>query len=36
VSQAQIDALPAHQRPTMREMGRRSEHADHPFRHASR
>jgi protein ImuB len=27
-----IDALPAHQRPTMREMGRRSEHADHPFR----
>ncbi|WP_084455977.1 DUF6504 family protein [Novosphingobium rosa] len=31
-SQAEIDALPAHQRPTMREMGRRSEHADHPFR----
>jgi protein ImuB len=27
-----IDALPAHQRPTMREMGRRSETADHPFR----
>ena len=26
-SQAAIDALPAHQRPTMREMGRRSEHA---------
>jgi protein ImuB len=31
-SQAEIDALPAHQRPTMREMGRRSESADHPFR----
>lgn len=30
-SQAEIDALPAHRRPTMREMGRRSEHADHPF-----
>lgn len=30
--QAAIDALPAHQRPTMREMGRRSEPADHPFR----
>jgi len=30
--QAEIDALPAHRRPTMREMGRRSEHADHPFR----
>lgn len=29
---AAIDALPAHQRPTMREMGRRSEHADHPFK----
>ena len=29
---ADIDALPAHQRPTMREMGRRSESADHPFR----
>ncbi len=31
-SQADIDALPAHQRPTMREMDRRSEPADHPFR----
>lgn len=31
-SQAAIDALPVHQRPTMREMGRRSEHAEHPFR----
>lgn len=31
-SQSDIDALPAHQRPTMREMGRRSEHAEHPFR----
>ncbi len=31
-SQSAIDALPAHQRPTMREMGRRSEPADHPFR----
>ncbi|KAA9010883.1 DUF6504 family protein [Sphingobium sp. YG1] len=31
-SQSEIDALPAHQRPTMREMGRRSEHAEHPFR----
>lgn len=31
-SQAEIDALPAHQRPTMREMGRRSESADHPFK----
>jgi protein ImuB len=29
---AEIDALPAHQRPTMREMGRRSEGADHPFK----
>jgi len=28
----QIEALPTHQRPTMREMGRRSEHADHPFK----
>jgi protein ImuB len=28
----EIDGLPAHQRPTMREMGRRSEHADHPFK----
>ena len=31
-SQSEIDALPAHQRPTMREMGRRSEAAEHPFR----
>jgi protein ImuB len=31
-SPSDIDALPAHQRPTMREMGRRSEHAEHPFR----
>jgi protein ImuB len=31
-SQADIAALPAHQRPTMREMGRRSEHAEHPFK----
>ena len=31
-TQEQINALPAHQRPTMREMGRRSEHAEHPFR----
>lgn len=31
-SQEVIDALPAHQRPSMREMGRRSESADHPFR----
>lgn len=30
--QAAIDALPAHQRPTMREMGRRSEPADNPFK----
>ena len=30
--QREIDALPAHQRPTMREMGRRSEAADNPFR----
>lgn len=29
---ADIDALPAHQRPTMREMGRRSESAEHPFK----
>jgi len=29
---ADIEALPAHQRPTMREMGRRSEHAEHPFK----
>ena len=31
-AQADIDALPAHQRPTMREMGRRSEAADNPFK----
>lgn len=31
-SQSVIDALPAHQRPTMREMGRRSESAEHPFK----
>jgi protein ImuB len=31
-AQADIDGLPAHQRPTMREMGRRSESADHPYR----
>lgn len=31
-SQAELDALPAHQRPAMREMGRRSEHAEHPFK----
>lgn len=31
-SQDAIDAMPAHQRPTMREMGRRSEVADHPFK----
>ena len=30
--QAEIDALPLHQRPPMRELGRRSEAADHPFR----
>jgi protein ImuB len=30
--QSEIDTLPAHQRPTMREMGRRSEAAEHPFR----
>lgn len=30
--QSEIDALPAHQRPTMREMGRRSESAEHPFK----
>ena len=29
---AQIAALPAHQRPPMREMGRRSEAAEHPFK----
>lgn len=27
-----IAALPRHQQPPMREMGRRSEHAEHPFR----
>lgn len=31
-SQSDIDALPAHQRPFMREMGRRSEAAEHPFK----
>jgi len=31
-SQAELDAMPAHQRPTMREMGRRSEAADNPFK----
>lgn len=31
-SQTDIDAMPAHQRPTLREMGRRSEPADHPFK----
>lgn len=31
-SPAEIETLPAHQRPTLREMGRRSEHAEHPFR----
>ncbi|MFC3443932.1 DUF6504 family protein [Sphingobium rhizovicinum] len=31
-SQAEIDALPSHQRPTMREMGRRSEAAEHVFK----
>jgi protein ImuB len=31
-SSTNIDALPAHQRHTMREMGRRSEAADHPFK----
>src|SRR5690606_37300556 len=30
--QAEINARPAHQRPTMREMGRRSEAAEPPFR----
>ena len=29
---AAIDRLPAHHRPPMRELGRRSEPADHPFR----
>jgi len=31
-SQTELDALPPHQRPTMREMGRRREAAEHPFR----
>src|SRR3546814_7187721 len=31
-SATDVDALPAHQRPTMREMGRRSEPAEQPFR----
>ncbi|EIZ78374.1 protein ImuB [Novosphingobium sp. Rr 2-17] len=31
-SPADIERLPAHQRPTMREMGRRSEAAEHPFK----
>ncbi|MFC3213137.1 Y-family DNA polymerase [Novosphingobium panipatense] len=31
-SQSDLDRLPAHQRPTMREMGRRSEPAGHPFK----
>ena len=31
-SQGEIDALPAHQRPTMREVGRRGEAADNPFK----
>ncbi|WP_257557246.1 hypothetical protein [Sphingobium sp. CFD-2] len=31
-TQADIDAMPAQQRPTMREMGRRSEAAEHPFK----
>ncbi|WP_188053059.1 Y-family DNA polymerase [Sphingosinithalassobacter sp. CS137] len=30
----EIDALPAHQRPRMRELGRRSEAAEHPFKAA--
>ncbi|WP_066545535.1 MULTISPECIES: DUF6504 family protein [unclassified Sphingomonas] len=29
---AQIERLPAHQRPPLRELGRRSEAADHPFK----
>ena len=29
----QVAALPLHQRPPMRELGRRSEAADHPFKH---
>ncbi|MCT8003003.1 DNA polymerase Y family protein [Sphingomonas sanguinis] len=31
----QVAALPLHQRPPMRELGRRSEAADHPFKHSS-
>ncbi|WP_347091540.1 DNA polymerase Y family protein [Sphingomonas parapaucimobilis] len=31
----QVVALPLHQRPPMRELGRRSEAADHPFKHPS-
>lgn len=31
-AQEDLAALPAHRRPTMREMGRRSEPADHPFK----
>lgn len=31
-SQTEMAALPPHQRPTMREMGRRSEPAEHPFK----
>jgi protein ImuB len=31
-TQAQIDAMPAHQRPAAHEMGRRSEQAEHPFK----
>ncbi len=31
----QVAALPLHQRPPMRELGRRSETADHPFKHSS-
>ena len=30
---AQEEVLPLHQRPTMRELGRRSEAAEHPFKH---
>lgn len=30
--QSEVEALPSHRRPTMREMGRRSEAAEHPFR----
>lgn len=31
----QVATLPLHQRPPMRELGRRSEAADHPFKHSS-